>query len=118
MATVGNVVSENSISGTGGVSISKKRYTITSSSWSAEPDASNYYTYTVTLSDPELDTSSSPNIYIAGASDNAFATATEKQQFALLDECNLASSSSLVLYATTKPTSTFYIFVEGVIKQA
>ena len=114
---VGNVISENSISGTGGVTISKKRYTITSSSWSATVDANNYYTYNVTLSDPELDTTHSPNIYIAGSTDSTFPTATEKDQFNLLDECNLASSTSLVLYATTKPTSTFYIFVEGVIAQ-
>ena len=117
MAKVGNVIAENSIAGSGSVRTSKKRYAIISSSWSAEPDASNYYTYTVTLSNPELDTSYAPNIYIAGSTDSTFPTQTERDNFNLLNECNLSASTTLVLYATVKPTATFYVFIEGVIAE-
>ena len=103
------------ISAVTGNTISKKRYTISSSSWSANPDASGYYTYTITLSDPTLDTSFAPSIYLTGATDSTFATATEQSQFDLMDQCDLTSSSTLVLYAKTKPTSTFYVLVEGTI---
>lgn len=97
----------------GGSAMSKKRYTVSASSWSNSVDANGYYTYSLTLSSPTLKTTYAPNVYIAGADDNTFSTDTEKEQFALLDECNLTSSNTLVLYALTKPESTFYIFVEG-----
>ena len=98
----------------GGSAMSKTRYTIAAASWSATQDASGYYTYSVSLT-TALNTTFSPNIYITGASDSVFPTSTEESQFDLLENyCNLASSSSLTLYATTKPTSDFYIKVEGV----
>lgn len=99
-------------SGGGGNSMSKTRYTISSSSWSASANASGYYTYSLTLT-TLLSTSYAPNVYISGASDSAFSTDTEKAQFSYLDECNLSASNTLVLYAKTKPTSTFYVYVEG-----
>lgn len=98
----------------GGSAMSKTRYTIAAANWSATQDASGYYTYSVSLT-TALDTTFSPNIYITGASDSVFPTSTEESQFDLLENyCNLVSSSSLTLYATTKPTSDFYIKVEGV----
>ena len=103
----GNVLADKS-------EISKVRYTISATNWSATQDASGYYTYSVPLT-TALNTTFSPNIYITGASDSVFPTSTEESQFDLLENyCNLASSSSLTLYATTKPTSDFYIKVEGV----
>jgi hypothetical protein len=93
--------------------MSKKRYTVTASSWSGSTDSSGYYTYTVTLSSPTLNTSYPPNVYIAGSGDSTFPTDTEKAAYALLENCNLTASSTLVLYAKTKPTTTFYVYVEG-----
>lgn len=117
--TDGQVLTFNSVTGkwgnqnpSGGNSMSKTRYTINSSSWSASANASGYYTYSLTLT-TLLSTSYAPNVYISGASDSAFSTDTEKTQFSYLNECNLSASDTLVLYAKTKPTSTFYIYVEG-----
>ena len=97
----------------GGTTITKTRYTITSSSWSASANADGYYTYSVSLS-PTLYTVVAPNVYIAGSTDSTAPTNTEKSMFAYVDRCRLAGYSSLTLYAKTKPTSTFYIYVEGV----
>ena len=91
--------------------MNKKRYTISSSSWSST-QTSGYYTYSVTLN-PTLNTSYAPTIYLTGSGDNTFYTTTEREQYALLDQCNLTASNTLVLYAETKPTDTFYIYVEG-----
>lgn len=88
----------------------KTRYTISSSNWSSSPNSDGYYTYSLTLTNP-LTTSTSPNVYIAGASDSTQPTATESTMFSYVKRCNLSSSTTLVLYATTKPTSTFYVFV-------
>lgn len=117
--TDGQVLTFNSTTGkwgnqnpSGGNSMSKTRYTISSSSWSASANASGYYTYSLTLT-TLLSTSYAPNVYISGASDSTFSTDTEKAQFSYLDECNLSASNTLVLYAKTKPTSTFYVYVEG-----
>lgn len=88
----------------------KTRYTISSSNWSSSPNSSGYYTYSLTLTNP-LTTTTSPNVYIAGSGDNTEPTATEKTMFGYVKRCNLSSSTTLVLYATTKPTSTFYVFV-------
>ena len=103
----------NSGGGGGGSTISKKRYTITASSWSNSVDANGYYTYTVTLSNPTLDTSYPPNVYLTGANDSTFYTDTEATQYSYLAQCNLTASTTLVLYAKTKPDTTFYVFVEG-----
>ena len=90
----------------------KTHYTITATNWSNSADASGYYTYTVTLS-PSLDTTYPPNVYISGADANTFPTDTEKTQYGYLEECNLTASTTLVLYAKTKPDSTFYVYIEG-----
>ena len=97
----------------GGSTISKKRYTITASSWSNSVDANGYYTYTITLSNPTLDTSYPPNVYLTGVDDNTFYTDTEAEQYSYVAQCNLTASTTLVLYAKTKPDTTFYVFVEG-----
>lgn len=88
----------------------KIRYTISSSNWSSSPNSDGYYTYSLTLTNP-LSTSTSPNVYIAGSTDNTEPTATEKTMFGYVKRCNLSSTTTLVLYASTKPTSTFYVFV-------
>lgn len=88
----------------------KTRYTISASSWSSSPNSDGYYTYSLTLTNP-LTTSTSPNVYIAGASDSTQPTATESTMFSYVKRCNLSSSTTLVLYADTKPTNTFYVFV-------
>ena len=88
----------------------KVRYTISASSWSSSPNSDGYYTYSLTLT-KALSTNTSPNVYIAGASDSTQPTATESTMFSYVKRCNLSSSTTLVLYATTKPTSTFYVFV-------
>lgn len=88
----------------------KTRYTISSSNWSSSPNSDGYYTYSLTLTNP-LSTSTSPNVYIAGASDSTQPTATESTMFSYVKRCNLSSTTTLVLYASTKPTSTFYVFV-------
>lgn len=88
----------------------KIRYTISVSNWSSSPNSDGYYTYSLTLTKP-LSTNTSPNVYIAGSTDNTEPTATENTMFSYVKRCNLSSSTTLVLYASTKPTSTFYVFV-------
>ena len=97
----------------GGSSIRKTRYTISSSSWSASANASGYYTYSLTLN-PTLSTSFCPNVSISGSGDSTIWTDTQKSMYDLVDYYNNTSANTLVLYAKTKPTSTFYIYVEGV----
>ena len=93
--------------------LSKKRYTITATNWSNEVDVNGYYTYTVTLSNPTLSTTYAPAVYLTGADDNTFYTDTEYDMYSYLDQCNLTTTSTLVLYATQKPDNNFYIFIEG-----
>ena len=90
----------------------KTRYSISYSSWSSSPNSDGYYTYSLTLS-PTLDTTVSPDVLIAGSSNTSQPTDTHKTMFGYVERCYL-SGSSLTLYAKTKPTSTFYIWVEGV----
>ena len=90
----------------------KTRYSISYSSWSSSPNNDGYYTYSLTLS-PTIDTSVSPDVLIAGSSNTSQPTDTHKTMFGYVERCYL-SGSSLTLYAKTKPTSTFYIWVEGV----
>lgn len=110
MGQIGNILPE--VNMLGGSPIIKTRYTIAVANWSNSTDASGYYTYTLTLS-TGLSLSFPPNIYIAGVDDSTFYTDTEQEAFALINYCALATSTSVTLYATTKPTVTFYIFIEG-----
>lgn len=98
----------------GGSSVKKTRYTISSSSWSASANASGYYTYSVTLN-PTLVTTQPPDVSCAGSTDSTVPTATEKSNYDLVDYYNNTATDTLVLYAKTKPTGTFYIWVEGEI---
>jgi len=59
-----------------------------------------------------------PNVDIAGANDSTFSTDAEKEAYDLLDECNLTAANTLVLYAKTKPETTFYIWVENKINSS
>lgn len=93
--------------------LSKKRYTITATNWSNEVDANGYYTYTVTLSNPTLNITYAPAVYLTGADDSTFYTDTEYDMYSYLDQCNLTTTSTLVLYATQKPDNNFYVFIEG-----
>ena len=92
--------------------IKKTRYTVTATNWSNSVDANGYYTYTITLN-PTLSMDYAPNVDIAGVNDSTFSTDAEKEAYDLLDECNLTTTSTLILYAKTKPETTFYIWVEG-----
>ena len=93
-------------------SMIKSRVTVSSSSWSASPNASGYYTNSLTLS-TALDTTYAPNVYLAGSADSTFPTDAQTSAFNLLDRAELTASTTLVLYAKAKPSSTFYVFVEG-----
>lgn len=97
-------------SGGSGNTISKTRYQISSSSWSSSPNADGYYTLTVSLN-PAI--GSSPDVYVAGSADGTQPTDTEKGQFAYVKRCKV-NGTTLTLYASSKPSSTFYIWVEGV----
>lgn len=93
----------------GGSSIKKTRYTITASSWSASANSDGYYTYTVSLS-PAV--KSSPDVYVAGSTDSTQPTDAQRAQFGYVERCKV-NGSTLTLYAKTKPTATFYVWVEG-----
>ena len=95
-----------------GSGMSKTRYTVASSSWSASQNASGYYTNTLTLTAP-LDVTFAPNIYIAGSNDSTFPTDAQMSAYNLLDHADLTASTTLVLYAKAKPSTSFYVFVEG-----
>lgn len=96
--------------GGSGNTVSKTRYQISSSSWSSSANADGFYTLTATLN-PAI--GSSPDVYIAGNADGTQPTDTEKGQFAYVKRCKV-NGSTLTLYASSKPSSTFYIWVEGV----
>lgn len=96
----------------GGSSIRKTRYTISSSSWSASANASGYYTYSVTLN-PTLVTTQPPDVSIAGSTDSTVWTDAQKAQYDLVDYYDNTATNTLVLYAKTKPTANFYIWVKG-----
>lgn len=93
-----------------GNTVSKTRYQISSSSWSSSANADGYYTLTATLN-PTI--GSSPDVYVAGSADGTQPTDTQKTQFSYLKRCKV-NGSTLTLYASSKPSSTFYIWVEGV----
>ena len=108
-STSGKWENGNESGGGGGEATSaKKRYTISSGSWSASQNASGYYTYSLTLTTA---ISGSPNVYLAGSTDSTHPTDTESSMYNLLDRIDLTSSTTLVLSAKTKPTSTFYVWV-------
>lgn len=103
---------ENQYAGGSGNTKLKTRYSVTYSSWSSAVNSDGYYTYSLSLN-PTITTSFSPDVLIAGSSNITQPTDTEKTMFGYVERCYL-SSSTLTLYAKTKPTSTFYIWVEGV----
>ena len=91
--------------------ISKKRFKIKATAWSNSTDADGYYTYTVPVA---MDMTFAPEVLPSGCDDNTFYTDTEKENFDLLEHCNLTSATTLVLYAKTKPSVDFYIYAKGV----
>ena len=98
-------------SGSGSV-MSKNRYALSGSSWSSSANSSGYYTYTLALA-VALDTNFCPNISLAG-SGSSVPTDTHKDMYRRINYFDHTSASSIILYAKTKPNSTFYIYVEGV----
>ena len=94
----------------GGNTTSKIRYEVASTAWSSSANADGYYTATVTLN-PSI--GSSPDVYIAGSADGTQPTSTQESMFAYVKRCKV-NGSTLTLYATSKPSSTFYIWVDGV----
>ena len=105
-----NIIGKIDPNSGGGNTVSKTRYQISSSSWSSSANSDGYYTATKTLS-PTI--GSSPDVYVAGSADGTQPTDTEKNQFAYVKRCKV-NGSTLTLYASSKPSSTFYIWVEGV----
>lgn len=99
-------------SGGSGDTVSKTRYLVSySSGWSSSPNSDGYYSKPIALS-PSI--KSSPNVYIAGNSDINQPTDTHKAMYGYLGRCVLASSgTSITLYSRVKPTSSYYIWVEG-----
>ena len=95
----------------GGEAAKKVRYTINSSNWSSTADASGYYTYTITLSSQRFSTDTPINVYQAGSTDTTFPTATEETMYSYVKRAELVNTSSVKLYASTKPTSTFYVYI-------
>ena len=111
LTSSGGNVTISASGGSGGASMSKKRYTVYYSSWSTS-QSGGYYTYNLALS-TQLNVNYPPNVYISGSSNTAEPSDTQKNMYDLLKVCNLTESNNLVLYAKKKPTSTFYIYVEG-----
>lgn len=96
-------------SASGGSSIKKTRYAVNASSWSASANSDGYYTYTQTLS-PAV--KSSPDVYVAGSTDSTQPTDAQRAQFGYVERCKV-NGSTLTLYAKTKPTANFYIWLSG-----
>lgn len=111
-STSGKWENQNAPSG-GGSTWSNVRYTISASSWSASPNASGYYTYTVNLS-TNLSTAFAPIVSCAGSTDNLPPTDAEKAAYSLIDYYANPMVNSMALWAKTKPTTTFCILVRGV----
>jgi len=91
-----------------------ERYTISSSSWSSSTDANGYYTYTLTTS--AYNTYKGVKISVTGSSDGVEATSAQNAAFNLINKFWMADGTgvtSATLYAKTKPTTTFYIRMEG-----
>ena len=105
-----NIIGKIDPNSGGGNTVSKTRYRISSSSWSSSANSDGYYTATMTLS-PTI--GSSPDVYVAGRADDTQPTDTQKTQFSYLKRCKV-NGSTLTLYASSKPSSAFYIWVEGV----
>lgn len=110
-AGTGIDITSNVISSTVKANV-KQRCTVASTAWSGSANASGYYTASITLT-TALSTSYAPNIYLSGSSDSTLPTTAEMSAFNLLDYCDLSASTTLTLYAKTKPSTTFYIAVEG-----
>ena len=89
----------------------KRRYVVGSTSWSETRDIDGYYTSIITLVNQFFDSSMAVNVYVAGSGDNTFATDTQKTMYGYVERVELVSGTSVKLYAKTKPTSNFYIYV-------
>ena len=89
------------------------RYTITASNWSASP-TNGYYTYNLTTN--PFNTYSGVMMSNTGANDSTDATDAEKAAFNLVSKFSMSDGTGVtaaVLYAKTKPTTTFYIKLDG-----
>lgn len=111
LSSSGGDVTISASGGGSGASMSKTRYTVYYSSWSTS-QGGGYYTYNLALS-TQLNVNYPPNVYISGSGNTTEPSDTQKNMYDLLKVCNLTASNNLVLYAKKKPTSTFYIYVEG-----
>lgn len=121
----GDVIAAGEITDGGGNVLSDKfdatsyvdryeRYTITASSWSASPDSSGYYTYSLTTS--AYNTYKGVEMQNVGSADGVRATDAEKAAFNLVSDFYMADGTGVTaatLYAKTKPTTTFYIILKG-----
>jgi hypothetical protein len=99
-------------SGGSGDTISKYLYTVNYANWSSSPNSDGYYTNAITLTHG-LNTSIAPTITLGGSAYTSQPIDLHKTMFSYVERCYL-SGGTLTLYAKTKPTSTFYVYIEGV----
>ena len=95
----------------------KVRKRVPATGWSNSTNANGYYSLSISIGGyKSQDYTYPPNVYIAGSTDSTFPTDAEKEQYALLEQCESQYSSVdagiVVLYAKTKPTADFYVYVE------
>ena len=94
----------------------KTKVNIYSGSWSSSANSDGYYTYNISNPTFRLETTYQPNIYCVGQSASIRPTAAQIAAYRNICEPNGyvdCTSASMTLYAKTKPTTTFYIVVEG-----
>ncbi len=111
----GNKVAEFNGSATVNIYHRSKIASVPSTGWSSVVDANGYYTQYINLMD-DYNTYDTPDIYLCGSTNDTKATAAEQAAWSLIDRVWMADSTAthtLVLYAKTKPTTTFYIRVKG-----
>ena len=97
----------------------EQKIKIFANSWSSVVDSNGYYTYTKNDID-RLYYVLTPNVYLKGETENGLPTAAEQAAYALLDKVTVGEGETsstvtqrLKLYAKTKPTSDFYILLQG-----
>ena len=111
----GNKVAEFNGSATVNIYYRSKIVSVPYTGWSSVVDANGYYTQSIDLVD-NYNSYDTPDIYLCGSTNDTKATAAEQAAWFLIDRVWMADSTAthtLILYAKTKPTTTFYIRVKG-----
>ena len=111
----GTKVAEFNGSATVNIYYRSKIVSVPYTGWSSVVDANGYYTQSIDLVD-NYNSYDTPDIYLCGSTNDTKATAAEQAAWSLIDNAWMADSTAthtLILYAKTKPTITFYIRVKG-----